>query len=167
MLAQCFWTFCPGILCCTNHSFWSRTWGFFLFLPAKRVSSNLALSWLSFFLCLHKSCISGCIWFIWIYLGLLQDSSDLTNTGLINTKCCSLHSGAARIDRGCSCCCSIGWSRPFRQSAAFPKASLGHPSACVTSCSMSWTAAGHRAQCCKPGVLQECLGKQHFQVNRV
>lgn len=31
---------------------------------------------------------------------------------------------------------------------------------------MSWAAAGLRALCCTPGVLQECLAKQHFQVNR-
>lgn len=132
-------------------------------LPAKRVSSKLALAWLSFSLCLQKSFISGC------KSGFIQVYSQTSKTCLTlkSTKCSSLHKGAARIDRGCSCCCSIGWRGPCRQSAAFPRASLGHPSAHVTSCSMSWAAAGLRAQCCTPGVLQECLGKQHFQVSRV
>lgn len=70
MLAQYFWTFYPRILCCTNHSFCSRTWGFFLLLPAKRVSSNLALPWLSFFFAsanLAFLAAYGSSGFIWVY----------------------------------------------------------------------------------------------------
>lgn len=61
VLAQCFWAFYPKILHCTNlKQFLEQNLGILSLLPAKRVGSKLALTWIAVSLYLHKSCISGC-----------------------------------------------------------------------------------------------------------